>query len=265
VRYLVFGDVHGNLPALDAVLAAAGRLAVEGYLCVGDLIGYGPEPLECLGRVRALAEQGRLAWVAGNHELVVRDEIALEDCNAEAQCTLTWTRGLLQAEPETMAFVASAHNMVQVQKGIWLTHDSLVQPSSGQYHRWPQNAKLELEWLASRRGVVAFYGHTHTMRAELSRASGDVVLAPMTPVTDDARDMNPIRVPAGERAWIGTGSVGLPRNTERLAEFLVLDDGDWSVEKYAVEYSRQQARARVREVIGAACGRDVAERIARWL
>ena len=99
MRYLVFGDVHANLEALEAVLAEGARRGVEAYLFVGDLIGYGPSPLECIERLVPLQEQGGLAWVAGNNELVVRDEVEPGGYSPEALETLEWTRSLLEAEP----------------------------------------------------------------------------------------------------------------------------------------------------------------------
>ena len=94
MRYLVFGDVHANLAALDTVLAAGRARGVEGYLFVGDLVGYGPEPLECIERLLPLQEQGSFAWVVGNHELAVRGEVDLEGYSTESMQTLEWTKGI---------------------------------------------------------------------------------------------------------------------------------------------------------------------------
>src|ERR1019366_7583237 len=95
MRYLVFGDVHANLVGLDAVLVAGERRKVDAYLCVGDLVGYGPAPLECLERLLALYRDQRLAWVAGNHDLGARGEMTLDQFSHEAVETLTWTRQVL--------------------------------------------------------------------------------------------------------------------------------------------------------------------------
>ena len=178
MRYMVFGDVHGNLVALETALAAAQRLGAEGYLFVGDLIGYGPEPLECIERLLALQQDGTLAWVVGNHELVVRGELDSEGYNEEALQTLNWTRELVDSTPWAKEFIASGNLTVQVDDLIWLAHDSLASPSNGHYHRYPQNAKSELACLRYYKGRVCFYGHTHSMRAELLR-EGAVVLVPM--------------------------------------------------------------------------------------
>jgi hypothetical protein len=103
------------------------------------------------------------------------------------------------------------------------------------------------------------------MRAELSTAETEVVLVPMLTQEDAGRDSSPVRMGADAIGWIGTGSVGLPTNAQRRAEYLILDDKAWHVEKYAVAYPREQARAHTREVLSAVCAKEVAERIARWL
>jgi predicted phosphodiesterase len=267
MRYLVFGDVHANLTALEAALEAGRKRGAEGYLFVGDLIGYGPEPLECIERLMPLQERGNLAWVAGNHELLVRGEVDPTGYSEEALETLEWTKALLERNPRAKEFVESAMLAVCANGLIWLAHDSLAEPGSGGYHRSPRNAKSELACLRFNKGRVCFYGHTHTMRAELHGGSG-VMLAPMPAQAGDGLDPRPLRLKEGELGWIGAGSVGLPTNRERRAEFLILDDGDpaaWAVEKYEVEYSRETARAHVRAILGKECSQPIVEQICRWL
>ena len=267
MRYLVFGDVHGNIDALDAVLAAGYARGVEAYLMTGDLVGYGPSPLECVGHMLELQEHGKLAWVLGNHELVVRGEIDPAAYNEEAAHTLTWTRALIAAHAPAREFIASGELSVQVDDLIFLTHDSLAEPGIGYYHRNPQNAKSELACLRFKKGKVCFYGHTHQMRAELNR-EGAIVLAPMITHDGDGEDPKPLRLRAEEFGWIGAGSVGFPANASRWPEYLILDDGDpaeWRIEKYTVKYSRDAAKKRTIEALTPVCGREVAERIARWL
>jgi hypothetical protein len=89
-------------------------------------------------------------------------------------------------------------------------------------------------------------------------------MAPTPTHTGDGLDQSPLRLKEGELGWIGTGSVGFPTNPERRAEFLILDDSnasEWKVEKYEVPYPRETARARLREVYGDVCGREVVEQI----
>jgi predicted phosphodiesterase len=265
VKYQVFGDVHANLDALDVVLEEGRRRGVEACLFTGDMVGYGPSPLECIARLWELDKQGRLAWVAGNHDRVSRGEIQPEGYSAEAIETLAWTGQLLAGEAWAQEFLKSAPLAADVNEKIQLTHDSLVEPGSAGYHRWPKKAEVELACLRHKAGRVCFYGHTHKMRAEVVQGQAGIVLVPMFGYEGDGSDPKPLRLGAEDIAWVGTGSVGFPTNPARRAEFLVFDDESWVIEKYAVEYPREAARARVSSVLGPVCSAAVVARIARWL
>src|SRR3954447_24462817 len=87
MRFAVISDVHANLHALDAALAFLATQDVDGYLCAGDLVGYGPFPNECVRRVAALGGP----CVAGNHDLIAIGRLSDERCIPLAQASLRWT------------------------------------------------------------------------------------------------------------------------------------------------------------------------------
>jgi predicted phosphodiesterase len=268
MRYLVFGDVHANLLALDAVLEAGRARGAEAYLFVGDIVGYGADPLECMERLKPLADNGNLAWVAGNHELALRGDVESMGYSPEAIQTLAYTWKLMEDKPWAKEFIDSPYLTTCVNDTIWLTHDSLATPSSGGYHRAARNAKLEFAALQFNGGRVCFYGHTHTMRAELSEEEKPVVLVPLTAHEGEGRDPHPIRLRKNDLGWIGTGSVGFPTNAKRRPEYMILDElegNDWQVEKYDVEYPREEAKEHLRKVLGPVCEKGIADRIAGWL
>ncbi len=163
-----------------------------------------------------------------------------------------------------MQLIAVPGLLAKVSGGIWLTHDSLADPASGQYHRATEDAQAELNDLARRGGHVCFYGHTHKLRAELLTGS-TVSLAPMVPSTNGEDDPAPLMLQAGECAWVGTGSAGFPTRQKGEAEYLVVDDTDWTVEKYAVAFSREAAREDLQAVLGPVCSDSTVTRLARWL
>lgn len=265
MRYLVFGDVHGNLVALDAVLTAGQARGAEAFLFAGDLVGYGPDPLACIERLMELQATGAFAWVAGNHELALRGAFDPARLNEEAAETLQWTHKLLAKEPRAAEFLKSGEPTVQVNEKVFLTHDSLADPGSGRYHRDSSKAKAELACLRYRKGRVCFYGHTHAIRAEFAGADGEIVLPLMEPHLGRGYDPHPVRLGPGELGWVGCGSVGFPGNSRRRPEFLIVDDREWWIEAYAIQYDREAARARAREVLTEPCGEAIAERIARWM
>jgi predicted phosphodiesterase len=268
MRYLVFGDVHANAAALNTVLLAAGQHEVDATLFVGDLVGYGPQPLACIERLQTLHRNGQFGWVAGNHDLVARGQRSADGYIPEAHQTLRWTQALLHENPAAAAFLEAAPTTIVVDEHIWLTHDSLEAPMSGAYQRDLAQAWRELDCLRRRSCRVGFYGHTHIVRADLLTADGTVVRLPCRTACAEDFDAEPICIRAGDQAWIGTGSVGFPLNRERRAEFLILDTGDpelWRVEKYAAEYPRFRTRAGVHQELLPACSREVVEKIASWL
>jgi predicted phosphodiesterase len=265
MRYAIIGDVHGNVFALDAVLEAVKARMVDAFLFVGDAIGYGPDPVACLERLLMLHEEGRLAWVVGNHELYVRGDLLPTGYSKEARLTLDWTRKQLHPVKPLWKFLTDAHLTAEINGMIWMTHDSMSEPGSVGYHRWAQNAARELKALRESGGVVCFYGHTHKMRAEILRGGNRVVLTPTDAHLGEGIDPRPLRFEADDIGWIGAGSVGIPVNASRAADYLILDDTAWTVEKYGAVYARDKARQRTVEILSEPCGQDVAERIARWM
>src|SRR6059036_2321500 len=94
MRYAVLSDIHGNLAELEAALAYFRRVGVDGYLCAGDLVGYGPEPNECVTAVASLDA----VCVAGNHDLIALGELSKERCIPLARRSLEWTRKALRGD-----------------------------------------------------------------------------------------------------------------------------------------------------------------------
>jgi len=265
MRYLVFSDVHANLAALEAVLAAGEQRGAQAFLFVGDLVGYGPDPVECVRRLMELDQRRSLARVAGNHDLVVRGDALPEGYSEEATRTLAWTDRQLRADPAAFAFLRAAPLTVEVDEGIWLAHGSIASPGGESYNREPAHARPELAALAALNGRVCFYGHTHRLRTEVVDGEGRVFVVPMDPQAGAGPDPAPVRLRPGQRAWIGAGSAGFPVNPARAAEYLILDDAQSQVEKYAVDYPRDHTRARILAALPSTCGAAVAERIARWV
>ena len=142
MRYGVIADVHANAHALDAALAFLATQELDGYLCAGDLVGYGPLPNECVRRVLALP--GRC--VAGNHDLIALGRLSDERCIPLAQASLRWTRGVL--EDDVRALLAGLPLGVTVD-GIALRHGSIADPQ--EYVVTMRQAGACLEQLAAYR------------------------------------------------------------------------------------------------------------------
>jgi predicted phosphodiesterase len=135
MRVAVVSDIHSNLHALEAVLAAIDADAPDELWCLGDLVGYGPRPNECCAVVRERAD----VCLAGNHDLAVRGTIDLAEFGGDAGIAAAWTRGVL--EPEAKALLdrlsdeAAAATLALAQTPLVLvghSHVALLVVSSGE-------------------------------------------------------------------------------------------------------------------------------------
>lgn len=205
MRYALLSDIHANLHALDAVLAAARRDGVDGYLCSGDLVGYGVYPNECVERVDSLGA----GCVAGNHDLIATGRLDDYRSGAAARQSLQWTRGVLRAD--VRAFLAGLP-LRFVAPGLAMTHGSLDDVE--EYVRSEERARELLARLPElgRETTLLVLGHTHEPWAVglrrgtvLRRRTGDILL------------------PAGEPHLVNPGSVGQSRDFNPAARYALLD------------------------------------------
>src|SRR5262249_38150897 len=120
MRILIISDIHGNLVALEAVLADAGPY--DAAWCLGDLVGYGPNPNECVARVRALPG---LICLLGNHDQAARGDVDLRVFNGDARAAISWTQAALT--PTSLAYLRSLEPDT-VRGEFTLVHASPRQP-----------------------------------------------------------------------------------------------------------------------------------------
>ena len=121
MRVAVISDIHGNLHALEAVLEAIDADEPDALWCLGDLVGYGPQPNRCTTAVAARAE----LCLAGNHDLAALGELPIEEFSPDAAASAEWTRGVLTAE--TRAFLGRSSRRASA-SGVELFHGSPVDP-----------------------------------------------------------------------------------------------------------------------------------------
>lgn len=229
MRYGVISDVHGNLPALEAVLSELRRLRVDRYACAGDLVGYGPQPNECVDTVRRLGA----ASVAGNHDLIVTGALSEDRCERLARNSLRWTREAL--DDETRAFLTRLPRRLELPGGVVVAHGSLDDPQ--EYVLRVDQAAVQLRRLADQMpsAGILIVGHTHRAFA-----------------TDGARV--PPRIGAwrcvslkGAGPWLlNPGAVGQSRERRVRARFMVLDLEREEATFHAVRYDVRRTRALLR-------------------
>jgi predicted phosphodiesterase len=205
MRYAVIGDVHANLPALEAVLADLAGDRIDAYICPGDLVGYGPMPDACVAAVMSLDPVA----VAGNHDRIALDRLTTARCSPTARTTLEWTAEVLgpAARAALAALPATAGT-----EAIVVAHGSIEDPQ--EYVDGPAQAQTQLEGLraADPAARILILGHTHVQMA-VGERRGEVLRA----------STGTVRIDPTERIVLNSGSVGQSRDRWPRARYLVLD------------------------------------------
>jgi predicted phosphodiesterase len=228
VRVAVLSDVHGNLHALESVLAAIGDDAPDAVWCLGDVVGYGPRPNECCARV---AERADLCLV-GNHDLVVLGRLDVTEFSHDAAESARWTASVLSEESrrflEPLAPSAT-------RDGVELYHASARDP----VWEYVLTAEAALVSLALTEAPVVLVGHSHVAMA-LSFAEGRLEGG----VAPGGAEL---ALESRERWLLNPGSVGQPRDGDPRAAYLLLDLGERRASFRRVEYPVERTQEELRE------------------
>lgn len=202
MRTLIVSDVHSNLTALDAVLAAAGAEGpLDAVWCLGDIVGYGPWPLETVRRIRSLDA----VCIQGNHDAGAIGRISLDTFNYAAREACRWNGE--QLDDETRSFLKDLPDTVAV-AGFTLVHGTPRDPL-WEYLTGHAGAVAALASIGTRDALV---GHTHH---QLAFEDGRGAASPGPGGLTVTRD--------GGRLVVNPGSVGQPRDRDPRAAFAVYD------------------------------------------
>jgi len=224
VRWAIFGDIHANMEALDAVMDECESLGVDRFLCLGDIVGYGANPRECLERIVDMD----IPIVAGNHDWAVCGKLSIEFFNTYAKQAVYWTRE--QLEERHMEVMRSWPLVQEVNEEITIVHGSLNFPDLFDYIQTSQDARLSLEKLGTR---VCFLGHSHV---PVTFFSGPMVSYTMS---------YEIELEGFEKALVNVGSVGQPRDENPMSSFGLYDDETKQVSIKRVPYDLEKAGAKI--------------------
>jgi predicted phosphodiesterase len=239
MRAAVISDVHANLHALEAVLAAIDRERPDAVWCLGDVVGYGPQPSRSCALVAAHADIG----LVGNHDLGVIGSVSLDDFSPDAAFAALWTAE--QLLPDARDYLRSLSPYE-------------VAPSAALYHGSPRDpiweyvltdeAALAAIDLSPR--PIVLVGHSHVA---LAVGGGEEMSGGLAPEGTE------IELPEGERWLLNPGSVGQPRDVDPRAAWLLLD-----LERRRASFRREQydVERTQREILDAGMPESLATRLA---
>jgi len=206
MRRGILSDIHGNLEAFDAVKSDIERHSLDEVICLGDMVGYGPDPDEVVRGVRNLQCQ----TVLGNHETALFSEKARNRMNFQAKENSVMTQQLLSTE--SLAYCGNLPLSLHLQDA-WFVHG--YPPDSASIYLFNQSdAKLQ-ELFAAARASLYFVGHTHDLQL-ITHQQGQIRRSRLT----EGR----IALEKGNAYIVNVGSVGQPRDGGNRAKYVIWDD-----------------------------------------
>jgi diadenosine tetraphosphatase ApaH/serine/threonine PP2A family protein phosphatase len=224
MRIFVFSDIHANINALEAVIKDAGTF--DAAWCLGDLIGYGPDPNECIDLIKSLPS---LTCLMGNHDAAVVGQIPLETFNNEARKSIHWMQQNI------------THNNIKFLRSLFETH---VWENVTLAHGSPRNpvweyildipiAKINFEHFTTQ---ICMVGHTHLPIGYLQGESNKIQWKLF-------QDKDSIKIPG--RAILNPGSVGQPRDRDARAAYAIFDTEENIWEEHRVSYNISSVQERI--------------------
>jgi predicted phosphodiesterase len=223
MRFAIFGDIHANLEALQAVLNDAEAREVTHHVCLGDIVGYNANPHECVEIIRNL----ECPVVKGNHDEMASVTDTLEGFNPLAEEAINWTRAQLNDDDKKWL---RDLKMVRQVRDFTIVHATLDTP-----HKWGYVFN-QLDAAASfsyQHTQLCFYGHTHAPRAYIRDTS-----VRTTP-------LEKLHIEPGKKYFINVGSVGQPRDGDWHASYCIYDVGQQTIELRRLEYDIWTAQDKI--------------------
>lgn len=223
-KLAIISDIHANTVALDAVIADAKAHDATSFVCLGDIVGYGPKPSECVTRIQEL----NCVTVKGNHDLYAGDDFDLTNVNEEAKEAMLWTREKLSDVQKT--WLSSLPYVRRLGRNS-LVHATLDDPQSWGYVHNRFDASLQLKAQST---LICFCGHSH--RPVAYEFDGES--------TNKLED-EVINIDYNNKYFINVGSVGQPRDGDPRPCYVIFDRTARTVTFRRIEYDIQATVAQI--------------------
>ncbi|MDD4876246.1 MAG: metallophosphoesterase family protein [Dehalococcoidales bacterium] len=227
MRYAIIADIHANLAAFKAVLNDIERQGgVEELWCLGDIVGYGPDPSQCIELLR----QYKHVCVIGNHDMAVIGKLNITELNPEAAVVCRWTEQ--QLSTEDIDYLGNLPSVIE-KDNFTLVHGSPRQPVR-EYLMSISGANENFSYFKTQFCLV---GHSHIPALFRYRADDTCLSTPLMPN---------IKVILGKNRFIiNPGSVGQPRDNDPRASYAIYDDGAEMIIPYRVRYDTSVTQDRM--------------------
>ncbi|MBI4834934.1 MAG: metallophosphoesterase family protein [Planctomycetes bacterium] len=227
MKYAIFSDIHGNLEALEAVMEKLAAEKPDRYICVGDIVGYGADPNECIKKVRAIPG---CIIVAGNHDYAAIGTLNNGFFNDFAKSAISWTAKQLNEEEKKFL---GGLKLVETLNSISVAHSNLYLPELFEYIQTSYDLQLGFNVMEN---PVCFIGHSHVpIFFSLQRGSISFNTDPL------------LKINKSGKFFVNVGSVGQPRDDNPHACYAVYDDTDEAIAIKRVPYDVDKAVSKIRK------------------
>jgi len=224
MRYAILADIHGNLAAFQAVLRdVEERGGAEELWCLGDIVGYGPDPGECIALLRQLPH----LCVAGNHDWAAIGRVDISDFNPDAAQACRWTA--TQLTPEDVRYLENLP-LTLSRDDFTIVHGSPREPI-WEYVLSTQSARANFGYFETRFCLI---GHSHVPM--VFEHIGETCLLDELATELKLRE---------NRLIINPGGVGQPRDGDPRAAYAIYDDRDKTIYHYRVAYDIEATQERM--------------------
>ncbi len=222
MKIAVLSDVHSNLPALEVVLDSIKREGCEQAICLGDVVGYGAQPNECL----EMLIKEDIPILLGNHDAVVIGKLSLDFLNIYAKQAAKWTIDVLSSEYKHHL---NSYPLILEKSDYIFVHSSPYEPNQWNYIVSYEDARLAFRSFEKK---ICFFGHTHLPSIFANQSDG--------------------------RRLINVGSVGQPRDNDPRACYSIFNTQTEDFKWIRLEYDINKA---ARLILSAGLPRFLAERL----
>lgn len=223
--YAIISDIHSNWAALEAVLKDASSQGVTNFACLGDVVGYNANPVECLEKIRELG----CITVSGNHDHYCSFDDDLTGFHPIAADAVGWTRKQLSAEQQVL--LADLRLVERVQN-FTIVHSTLDMPEMWGYVFESLEAEASFNYQMT---TVCFFGHTH------------VPLAFVKGKDISGGSYSRLKIDLEKKYFINVGSIGQPRDGDPRSSYAIYNLESQEIELRRIEYDIAATQAKIRE------------------
>ncbi len=226
MRYAIISDVHGNIESLERAFSL--MEPEDQVLCLGDIVGYGPNPNECIALLRTRLQHA----VLGNHDLAALENFGVEYFNDAARAAIAWTQKVLN--DESRAWLNSLSYEIRYPDFL-MVHGAPVN-----YFEYILDKRTASKAFALTDAPLVFIGHTHIAEYWVSEPDGTVGHRHM-------QHGGELRLEEGRRYIVDVGSIGQPRDLNPEASFVFYDPQSRKVEWVRYPYPIREVQDKIHE------------------